>query len=68
MESSKLKSSRMKEAKYYKEEKILEIIFNDGKEYEYSKVPYDVYNGLVKAASAGKFFNMYIRGKYSFEK
>ena len=68
MKTAKLKSSRISSVNYYENELTLLINFTDGKSYEYYKVPLSVYSGLVNAASAGKYFNASIKGKYSYEK
>lgn len=32
--------------------------------YEHPGVPYSVYDGLMRAASKGAFYNRHIRGRY----
>ena len=36
--------------------------------YAYFGVPLQVYEGLLKASSIGKYFNIYIKGRYSFKR
>ena len=36
--------------------------------YAYFGVPFTVYEGLLRASSKGKYFNKYIKGRYSFKR
>lgn len=45
----------------------LMIEFRSGKFYRYHGVPYDTWNQLIKAPSAGQFFNANIKGKFKEE-
>lgn len=47
---------------------VLEIEFAEEAVYEYLKVPYLVYMGLVLAESAGAYFAENIKGQYEFRK
>lgn len=51
------------QAGYDKETQELTIVFPNG-EYSFSGVPPDVYEGLLKAPSAGRYYNTRIRGVY----
>lgn len=52
---------------YYPEQKILIIAFRvSGKYYTYFKVPLSVFQAFRLAPSKGRYFNKYIKGKYSF--
>jgi len=51
-------------AGYDKDSQELVITFPNGRSYSYSGVPPDIYEGLTKAKSAGKYFNEMIRGVY----
>jgi hypothetical protein len=44
----------------------LKIEFNNGQVYEYSNVPSEIYESLIKAESQGKFFNEQIKQNYQF--
>ena len=46
--SKSVESSHIKDMKYDSETKVLEIEFNNGSVYEYSKVPKKVYLDLVE--------------------
>lgn len=62
-------SSNLEAATHYSSLNILEIEFKNGSIYRYRDVPESVYSGLLKAESAGKFFNSNIKnGGYSFSK
>ncbi len=45
---------------------LLEIIFNDGRIYQYRGVPREVYDGLMKADSKGRYFQENIRGEFQY--
>lgn len=42
----------------------LSITFQSGKTYTLRGVPERHYIGLVRASSAGKYFNSYLKGRY----
>lgn len=42
----------------------LTIELNSGRIYDYHRVPYNVYAGLMQAPSKGAYYNRYIRGRY----
>ena len=57
--------------KYYAGKRKLEIGFKTGNVYTYSKVPLQIWEDYLKAASdglSGEFFNAHIREKYKFER
>lgn len=60
-----LVSTNLKSAGY--EDETLEISFVKGKVYQYLSVPFTVYQGLLRAPSAGAYFDQNIRGKYGFK-
>jgi hypothetical protein len=39
----------------------LEIRFRNGRLYEYSRVPENIFSGLMNAASHGKYFDRHIK-------
>jgi len=47
---------------------VLEIRFRNGGLYRYFGVPPDVHQGLMRADSKGRFFNLHIRDRYRFER
>jgi hypothetical protein len=56
-----LNSSALAAASYDDEAKTLELEFTSGRSYLYSQVPPEVFDDLVAAPSAGKFFNDFIK-------
>jgi len=46
----------------------LKITFVTGMVYKYNKVPKETFEMLKAAGSKGRYFNYYIKDKYSFEK
>ncbi len=51
---------------YDAEIKLLEIIFNDGRIYQYRGVPAEVYEGLLHADSKGHYFQENIRDEFQY--
>lgn len=47
---------------------VLGVKFVGGGTYHYSDVPQGVFDALVKAESAGKYFGANIRGKFAYDK
>lgn len=45
----------------------LKVKYVSGKEYNYKKVPIDVYQRMRSSFAKGIFLNRYIKGKYPFE-
>lgn len=46
----------------------LRVEYTSGSVYEYAGVPEKTVNGLVKAASVGKYLNEKIKGTYNYKK
>ena len=63
MEMRPVASSNVTAVGYDAATETLRIDFNSGT-YDYSNVPEDVYEGLVTAASVGRFIAQNIRGNY----
>ena len=61
-------SSRITKFSYNSLTKYLVIYFRDKNQrvYLYSDVPFETVNQMSDAESPGKFFNTYIRGKFSY--
>jgi hypothetical protein len=47
---------------------VLEVEFTSGDVYEYFLVPHSLYDGLLKAASVGRYFGDHLRDRYRFRK
>lgn len=60
-----LNSSAIRAAVYDEGMSTLSITFTSGKTYDYYAVPKAVYLGLIRATSAGEYFNANIRDQYS---
>ncbi|MBC7149842.1 MAG: KTSC domain-containing protein [Rhizobium sp.] len=61
-----LRSSAIRKAEYTAATRTLHIWFvESGGPYDYYGVPEGVYLGLINARSAGQYFNVYIRDRYS---
>ncbi len=63
-----LNSSMLSECEYDEAEKLLRIKFTKGGWYGYLDVPKTVYEELLSADSAGKYFLSSIKNKYEVEK
>lgn len=66
MQRIQVESSNILEVGYDQNFATLEIMFSDGKVYQYFDVPQVVYEELVAAPSVGKHFHAHIRGIYRF--
>ncbi len=51
---------------YDPEIQLLEIIFNDGRIYQYRAVPAQVFEGLEHAESKGRYFQENIRDEFQY--
>ncbi|MBA7676496.1 hypothetical protein ES703_84738 [subsurface metagenome] len=63
---STVESSNLSMVGYDAEKLELRIKFNSGTEYAYLGVPSEVFDGLMRAPSAGKFLAREIKGKYEY--
>jgi hypothetical protein len=61
-------SSALARAEYDTSLRTLDIYFTDGTSGTYYNVPPDVYAGLIRAGSAGQFFNYVIRNNYGYQR
>ncbi|HVZ19253.1 MAG TPA: KTSC domain-containing protein [Terriglobales bacterium] len=66
MERVKIVSSNISEAGFDPASRTLELMFVNGRVYQYFDVPQHVFDGLCNAPSAGQYFNQEIRGIYRF--
>ncbi|MEA3213539.1 MAG: hypothetical protein QOE70_6596 [Chthoniobacter sp.] len=48
--------------------RILEIEFRSGAIYRYDAVPPEIWEGLQRAASKGRYFSQHIRGQFAFQR
>jgi hypothetical protein len=49
-----------------KGKRILQIVFNTGRTYQYGNVPPEVYDEFLKAESKGRYFLANIRDVYAY--
>lgn len=61
-------SSNLRSAGYDPATNTLEIEFRNGRVYQYFNVPEAVYNGLMNAASHGRYHHRRIEDKFSYER
>ena len=66
MHHTPLSSSNLASAGYDDESQTLEIEFHSGGTYQYFDVPRTIYDGLLSADSAGRFFHQQIRGIFRY--
>jgi len=57
-------SSNIRSVGYDPESSTLEVEFNTGSIYQYSNVPESEYEGLMNAASKGRYLNRNIKDSY----
>jgi hypothetical protein len=60
-----LNLSNISEAVYHSNSKILEVCFHSDHLYRYTGVPTYIFNKLIGAKSAGRFYNRHIKGKFA---
>lgn len=59
-------SSNITSIGYDKDTQTLEVQFNGGSVYQYEGVPKDIFLLFKKTKSMGRFFSVFIKGKYNF--
>lgn len=64
MERQLLKSQLLQSVGYDPARNLLHIEFVNHRVYEYGNIPQWLFDALLRADSAGKFFHREIRGKY----
>lgn len=50
------------------QDNIMEVAFKNGGVYRYYNVPEDVYEGMLRTPSVGKYLHREVKGKYMFRK
>lgn len=66
MQKTSVQSSNIESVGH--ENKTLFIRFKSGVSYSYDDVPFDHYDALAKAESAGRFFHRFVKGKYRYHR
>lgn len=64
MEMIRVNSTAISRVGYDPETRRMKIQFAQGETYDFCRVPESIFNGLLKAASKGAYYNMHIRDKY----
>jgi len=59
-----LNSDAVKRAEYDPTSRRMQLWFANGGPYDFCNVPSHIYDGLVRAASHGSFYNDHIRDRY----
>ncbi len=67
MKRQPVSSSNLRAVGYDAAAQTLEIEFQNGRVYQYSDVPEDVYRELMSAESHGQYFNDNIKDDYSYQ-
>ena len=68
MDLRTVNSSNLSRVGHDANENILIVEFKNGIMYQYNGVTEDVYSNLMNAPSVGKFFNMHIKNRYTYNK
>lgn len=68
MNRTPVRSSTLRSVGYNIDQRTLEIEFKNYWIYEYYNVPIEVHDGLMNAASHGKYFNENIKESYEFKR
>lgn len=68
MNRQHVQSSNLSSVGYDSGSKTLEIEFHGGGIYQYSNVPFEIYNSLLDASSKGKFHHRYIKYNFSYRR
>lgn len=66
MQRTPVSSSNLRSVGYDPATRTLEIEFINGRIYQYSGVPQNVYEALMAAESHGRYFNGHIRGAFPY--
>ena len=59
-----LNSSSIAEVTWHSNHQVLEVFFLSGHVYRYGNISENVFQALIQASSAGRYYNRYIKGKY----
>lgn len=64
MDRIRVESSNLKSVGYDEPRYLLEIEFHSGAVYQYARVPWHIFRGLMDAPSKGAFFRRFILDQY----
>jgi hypothetical protein len=62
----RVESSHIATVGYDEEQRIMEIVFNDGRVYHFLEVPPERVLSLLRAESKGRFFNREIKPDFEY--
>ncbi len=65
MDMTPVSSSQLRAVGYDADSEVLRVEFMSGSVWDYEKVDEASYRQLLMATSQGRFFNQYIRGRYT---
>lgn len=68
MNKQTVSSSTVISIGYDRRTETLEIEFGSGRVYQYYGVPDNLHREIMQTPSKGKFFNIYIKNRYSFSR
>lgn len=68
MKRNFVNSTNIRSIGYDIDESTLEIEFNNGRIYQYFGVTRSVYTDLQSTISKGRYFHLYIRGKFPYQR
>lgn len=68
MQTHPLNSNVIESCAYNDTDKELILDFKSGGSHKYSDVPKEIFDGILAADSAGKYFHANIRGKFNSER
>lgn len=57
-------STAIRRAEYNPETRRMKLWFADGGEYDFCRVPQNVFDGLCNASSKGRYYHAFIRDRY----
>lgn len=66
MERRAVVSSNISEVGYHEASETLEVLFRNGRMYQYFGVPLRVYQELVHSESCGRYLSRQVKGRYRY--
>ncbi len=68
MQLETVDSSMIHAVGYDPKEQCLEVVFNNGKVYQYFEIPQEIYDGLMEASSKGSYMRSFVIDCYPYQK
>ena len=68
MEVEITRSGMISKIAYDASERLLTLTFNSGGAYAYKDISKEIFDGLLAAESAGKYYHAHIKSKYDHER